>query len=71
MGSSRFGLLLTLRLSLVFGGLFATGTLLAQPGYHAATLLAAVVTVLLAAEVYGFVSRTNRELARFRVGGGC
>ena len=65
MGSSRFGLLLTLRLSLVFGGLFSTGILLAQPGYHAATLLAAVVTVLLAGEVYGFVSRTNRELARF------
>jgi nitrogen fixation/metabolism regulation signal transduction histidine kinase len=65
MGFERFGLLLTLRLGLVFGGLLALGYLGSRPGYHAATVLALLVTLGLAWEVHRFVSRTNRELSRF------
>jgi nitrogen fixation/metabolism regulation signal transduction histidine kinase len=39
--------------------------LLLEPGYHSATLLTAIVLVLLVAELWRFVSRTNREVARF------
>jgi two-component system nitrogen regulation sensor histidine kinase NtrY len=35
------------------------------PGYHSATLLSAIVLALLIAELWRFVSRTNREVARF------
>ena len=35
------------------------------PGYHSATLLSAIVLVLLIAELWRYVSRTNREVARF------
>ena len=61
----RFLLLLIVRLVLV--GL-AMGLLLwlwLRPGMHSATLLALVLTTALAAELWRYVSRTNREVARF------
>lgn len=65
MGFSRFSLLLAGRLALIFAALISVVWLVFIPGYHAATLLAVMVTVALAYEVYVFVSRTNQELSRF------
>ncbi len=65
MGFNRFSLLLAVRLALIFSGLIAVGYLISIPGYHAATLLAILITVALAYEVYTFISRTNQELSRF------
>jgi nitrogen fixation/metabolism regulation signal transduction histidine kinase len=39
--------------------------LLLQPGYYSATLLSSIVLALLVAELWRYVSRTNREVARF------
>jgi nitrogen fixation/metabolism regulation signal transduction histidine kinase len=41
------------------------GWLLLQRGYHSATLLASIILLLLVAAIWRFVSRTNREVARF------
>jgi len=61
----HFVVALILRLVLV-GVIMAVVTwLLLEPGYHSATLLTAIVLVLLVAELWRFVSRTNREVARF------
>lgn len=65
MGSSRFGLLLAARLLAVFLCVLLSGRLLLLPGYHAATLLMLALTTSLVLEMHHFVSRTNRELARF------
>ena len=61
----RFTFFLGVRVALVGVAVAATVWLLLQPGYHGATLLAAVTLLLLAAELWRFVSRTNREIARF------
>jgi nitrogen fixation/metabolism regulation signal transduction histidine kinase len=39
--------------------------LLLRPGFHSSTLLSALVLLILVAELWRFVSRTNREVARF------
>ena len=39
--------------------------LLLKPGFHGATVLAGLALLALAAELWRFVSRTNREVARF------
>ena len=65
MGFDRFSLLLASRLLLIFLALAASGWLIFLPGYHAATVLAVLATLGLMWEVYSFLSRTNRELARF------
>ncbi len=65
MGFNRFSFLLALRLALIFLAIAVVGWLVSIPGYHAATLLMAAVTIGLAIEVYQFVSRTNQELSRF------
>ncbi len=36
-----------------------------RPGLHSATIIAAVITILVAIELWWFVGRTNRELSRF------
>jgi len=56
---------LVLRLAVV--GIVMAGViwLLLQPGYHSATLLAAIVLALLVTELWRYVNRTNREVARF------
>lgn len=65
MGFNRFSLLLALRLAIIFLCLIGVGMLVSVPGYHVATLLAALITFGLGYEVYTFVSKTNQELARF------
>ncbi len=65
MGFSRFGVAIGVRVALILLVLAGVGYLVVTPGYPVALLLATLCAVALAAELYGFVSRTNRELARF------
>ena len=60
-----FVVALLLRLVLVGGAMALVVWLLLQPGYQSATLLSAIVLTLLVAELWRYVSRTNREVARF------
>lgn len=61
----RFTFMLILRLVLVGVVMAAFVILILRPGYHSATIIAGVVLALLVAEVWRFVSRTNKEVARF------
>jgi membrane protein implicated in regulation of membrane protease activity len=61
----RFTLLLIVRLGLVGAAMTLLVWLLLQEGLHSATLLVAVMLLLLIGELWRFVSRTNREVARF------
>jgi len=61
----RFTILLAVRLSLVGGVMAAVIWLLLRPGFHSATIITAVVLLILIAELWTVVSRTNREVARF------
>jgi nitrogen fixation/metabolism regulation signal transduction histidine kinase len=65
MGFKHFLAFLVVRLVLVGVVMALVIWLLLQPGYHSATLLASIGLALLAAELWRFVSRTNREVARF------
>ena len=65
MGFKHFLVFLVARLLLVGVVMALVVWLLLQPGYHSATLLASIVLALLTAELWRFVSRTNREVARF------
>lgn len=65
MVSRHFVAALILRLVVVGMVMAVVIWLLLEPGYHSATLLTAIVLVLLVAELWRFVSRTNREVARF------
>jgi two-component system nitrogen regulation sensor histidine kinase NtrY len=60
-----FVVALLLRLVLVGAAMTLVIWLLLKPGYHSATLLASIVLALLVAELWRYVSRTNREMARF------
>ena len=61
----RFVVFLVLRLVLVGMAMTLVVWLLLQPGYHSSTFLAGAVLALLVAELWRYVSRTNREVARF------
>ena len=61
----RFLVMLIIRLALVGLAMALVVWLLLQPGYHSATLLAVAVLLLLVAELWRHVNRTNREVARF------
>jgi two-component system nitrogen regulation sensor histidine kinase NtrY len=61
----RFTALLIVRLSLVGVAMAVVVWLLMQPGLHSATIITVAILVSLIAELWRFVSRTNRELARF------
>jgi nitrogen fixation/metabolism regulation signal transduction histidine kinase len=61
----RFTMFLALRVALVGLAIAATMWLALKPGYYAATIVSIVLLLLLAAELWRFVSRTNREIARF------
>jgi nitrogen fixation/metabolism regulation signal transduction histidine kinase len=61
----RFTILLIIRLLSVGIAMAAVVWMLMQPGLHSATLITAAILVGLVAELWRFVSRTNRELARF------
>lgn len=61
----RFTFFLAVRVVLVGLAIAATVWLMLLPGYHSATIVAAVLLLLFSAELWRFVSRTNREIARF------
>lgn len=61
----RFTTLLIVRLSLVGVAMVAVVWLMLQPGLHSVTLVAAAILISLVFELWKFVSRTNREVARF------
>ena len=61
----RFTLLLIVRLSLVGTAMAAVVWLVIQPGLHSSTVIAAAILASLIAELWRFVSRTNRDVARF------
>ena len=61
----RFTFFLALRVVLVGVAIAATMWLLLKPGYHSATIIAVTSLLLFSAELWRFVSRTNREIARF------
>ena len=61
----RFTILLIVRLSLVGAAMATVIWLLLRPGLHSATVIAVAVLVILTGELWKFISRTNREVARF------
>ena len=61
----RFSLLLAIRLIILGIAIAAALFLMLQPGLHSATLLTLGVVAIAAAELWWFISRTNREVARF------
>jgi len=61
----RFIVQLCLRLVLVGFAMALVVWLVLRPGFHSATLLATLTFVTLVAELWRFVTRTNREVARF------
>lgn len=65
MGSSRFPLRLALRLLLLLGLMAGFARSVAAEGLVAAPLLAGAAVLLAAVELFLFLRRTNRELARF------
>jgi len=65
MAFRRYSVRLAARLLLVAAAMLATLWLLLQPGLHGLTLIAALVTILVASELWYFVNRSNREVTRF------
>jgi nitrogen fixation/metabolism regulation signal transduction histidine kinase len=61
----RFVIALVLRVILTGAALTVFVWLLLQPGYHSAMLLTGGALALLIAELWRYVSRTNRQVARF------
>jgi len=61
----RFSISLTIRLVVVGVILAATIWLLQQRGYAGASIVAASILAIAIADLWRFVSRTNREVARF------
>jgi two-component system, NtrC family, nitrogen regulation sensor histidine kinase NtrY len=65
MGFNRFGALIALRMMLLLAAIAISGYLLFTPGYPVAALLSISISVLLSAEIFHFVRKTNLEVARF------
>jgi len=61
----RFSLVLAMRFAFLGVSLGAMLWLLLQPGLYSATIIAAGIASMAAIELWRFISRTNRELARF------
>jgi len=61
----RFSVFLAIRLILIGGAIIAALWLLLQPGLHSGTIIAVAVVAMLSAELWWFISRTNRDVARF------
>ena len=61
----RFSLFLAIRLVIIGVAIAAALWLLLQPGMHSATLIALGIVAIAAAELWWYISRTNREVARF------
>jgi len=65
MGFSRFGLLIGIRLTIILCLLAVIGWLFVAGGYPTSVLLLALLALMLTAELFRFVSKTNHEIARF------
>jgi nitrogen fixation/metabolism regulation signal transduction histidine kinase len=65
MGFSQFGLAIGLRMFIILITLSVSGFLLVTPGYPVSMLLVLICAVVLSLELYTFVAKTNREIARF------
>ena len=65
MAFKRFSVSLILRLAVVGLVASATAWLFIQPGLHSLTIVGAAVSLILAAELWWYVNRTNREITRF------
>ena len=61
----RFTFFLAVRVVLVGAAIAASVWLFLKPGYHSATIIAFTLLLVFSAELWRFVSRTNREIARF------
>ncbi len=61
----RFSVFLAIRLILIGGAIVAALWLLQQPGLHSGTIIAVAIVAMLSAELWWFISRTNRDVARF------
>ena len=61
----RFTFFLAIRVVLVGVAIAASMWLLLKPGYHSGTMIAVALLLLFSAELWRFVNRTNREIARF------
>jgi two-component system nitrogen regulation sensor histidine kinase NtrY len=61
----RFTIVLIFRLTLVGAAMATVVWLAMQPGLHSATFIVAMIFVTLVAELWKFVSKTNRDVARF------
>ncbi len=65
MGFSRFGIVLTVRLTVLLALLGCAAYLTTRTGYPVAVVLVLVTAALLAANTFRFVRRTNLEVSRF------
>ncbi len=61
----RFALSLVVRLAMIGLAMTAFVWLFLLPGYHSSMLISAAVLTILIGELWRFVNRTNREVARF------
>jgi nitrogen fixation/metabolism regulation signal transduction histidine kinase len=61
----RYSLFLAIRLVVLGIAISASLWLMLRPGMHSATIIAVGIVVIAAAELWWFVGRTNREVARF------
>jgi nitrogen fixation/metabolism regulation signal transduction histidine kinase len=61
----RYLVMLVARLALVGLAMTLVVWLLLKPGFHSSTLLSSIVLLILVGGLWRFVSRTNREVARF------
>ncbi len=61
----RFTIVLIFRLALVGAAMATVVWLAMQPGLHSATFIVAMIFLALVVELWKFVSKTNREIARF------
>ena len=65
MGFKKFSILIAVRTSFIMVNLLCLVYLVNLPGYHAATLLLAMLLAYQCTEIVRYVSRTNSELVRF------
>jgi len=61
----RFSFSLALRLAIIGVAIATALWLFLQPGLHSATLIAVIIVAITAGELWSFINRTNREVARF------
>jgi len=61
----KFSVIISCKTVLLMATLFALGYFIATPGYHATTLITAVLLISQCLLLYRFVIKTNTELTRF------